>query len=521
MLKKQYRRREFLKTVGGGVVGMAGLRSTRADASAVTRPNILFCYADDQSWLHTSIAGDPVVKTPNFDRVAREGVLFNNAFCAAPSCTPSRSTILTGQEMWRLQEGGLLFGALPRKFELFPGILERAGYHVGYTGKGYEPANLEAPGCWRDPTGTGYFGPRMKTPGGIANVDYAGNLDLFLDARPERHPFFFWVGFYEPHREYEQGIGLKSGMNIDDVRVPSFLPDVPEIRSDILDYLYEIQWNDRHLGRMFEMLEERGELDNTIVVVTSDNGMPFPRAKTTLYDHGTHMPLAIRWGDRVKPGRVVDDLVSLTDLAPTFLEAAGLPKLPAMTGRSLMNVLVSDEAGQIDPVRDRVFTGIERHTPCRTGGLPYPSRAIRTHQWLYIRNFEPDRWPAGDPPPFKPLFYDSYGDIDECPTIAYMLKHKDDAHVRKLLDLAIAKRPAEELYDVKRDPDQIHNLAGDPAYSDTVANLRGRLLEYLQQTDDPRMRGESPWDNYPFYLDEEDISHRFRRKANESDSTVT
>jgi uncharacterized sulfatase len=454
-----------------------------------------------------------VAKTPNFDRIAREGVLFNNAFCASPSCTPSRSAILTGQEMWRLEEGGLLFGALPKKFELFPKILEQAGYHVGYTGKGLEPANLEAPGCWSEPTGKGYFGAREEAPRGVSGVDYAGNFERFLEARKGGRPFFFWAGFFEPHRDYRKGIGLESGMNIDDVKVPAFLPDVPEIRSDLLDYYYEIQWTDRHLGRMIRALEEARELDNTLIVVTSDNGLPFPRAKTTLYDHGTHMPLAIRWGERIKPERVVDDFVSLTDLAPTFLEAAGVAIPGTMTGRNLMNVLLSERQGQVDPRRDKVFTGIERHTWCRSGGLPYPSRAVRTHEWLYIRNFAPERWPAGDPPPFKPIFYDCYGDIDPCPTSEYMLDKKDDPQVSRLLDLAVARRPAEELYDVRRDTDQVNNLSGDPAYASVLADLRRRLMDYLEKTNDPRSRGESPWDDYPFYLDE----RRYREAENQDD----
>ena len=250
------------------------------------------------------------------------------------------------------------------------------------------------------------------------------------------------------------------------------------------------------------------ELDRTLVVVTSDNGMPFPRAKTNLYDYGVRVPLAIRWASEAPGGRSVDDFVSLTDLAPTFLEAAGVPVPDEMTGRSLMPLLRSNASGRTDPARDRAVTGIEKHAAlfARRDFSGYPSRAIRTERWLYIRNYEPDRWPAGDPPPFSRTFAPQslrrvgppsyYAELDPSPTKDFLLDHRDEPEVAGLFPLIFGKRPEEELYDVQADPGQIHNRAGDPELTDVERSLRERLERHLVETKDPRSQGLSPWDDY-------------------------
>jgi len=494
-----------LKALGTGTasLGIPGCINTNRQSAgkpSADRPNILFCISDDQSWLHTSITGCKTVNTPSFDRIASEGVLFTHAFCAAPSCTPSRSAILTGQEMWRLQEGSLLRGALPTKFKVFTALLETEGYQVGYTHKGWAPGNYEASGWKHNPVGARKYSARTLIPpaGGIKKTDYAANFEDFLNECPPEEPFFFWYGGKEPHRVYEKGSGLKAGKKLEDVKVPEFLPDTSEVRSDILDYCLEVEWFDKHLGRMLRLLEQTAKLDNTIIVVTSDNGMPFPRAKTNLYDYGTRMPLAIRWPARVKGGRTVDDFVSLTDLAPTFLEAARLQVPAEMTGRSLMNILLSAKSANIDSSRDKVFTAIERHTWCRPQGVGYPCRAIRTHRWLYIRNYEPDRWPAGDPD-FKSPHQGSYGDIDNGPTKTYMIQHNSDPEVAPLFQLCFGKRPADELYDLLQDPDQVQNRAADPQLNAVKQELSTQLHQYQRQTNDPRAEGKSPWDHYTYY----------------------
>ncbi len=304
--------------------------------------------ADDQSWIHTSIMGAPEVQTPNFDRVAREGVLFNNAYCAAPSCAASRAAILSGQAMWRLREGGLLFGALPQDIPLFPLLLREAGYRVGSTFKGYGPANHQLAGYWQYPLSPAYNDTTGHVPEGLNPVHYAKSFRRFLTERAnEEQPFFFWYGAQEPHRSYQRGIGQAHGINPARVTVPEFLPDDSVVREDMADYYYEIAWFDRQLGEMLDVLEESDQLENTIVIVTSDNGMPFPRAKANLYEYGTHMPLAVRWGAKVLPNRQVDDFISFTDFAPTLLEVAGLNVPEAMTGRSFLDVLLADASGQV------------------------------------------------------------------------------------------------------------------------------------------------------------------------------
>ena len=270
------------------------------------RPNILFLFADDWMWPHASIAGDPVVKTPVFDRLAREGVLFRNAFVAAPSCSPSRAAVLTGQWHWRLEQGANLWSSVPAKFPVYPDLLEKAGYHVGFMGKGYGP---------------GANGDRPRNAAGPRYRDFRA----FLTTRPQGQPFCFWFGSTDPHRPYAWESGVRSGMDLQKVKVPPYLPDCPTVRKDICDYYGEVQRFDHQCGEILAALEATGELDNTLIVMSGDNGWPFPRSKATCYDTGTHQPLAVRWGGKIKPGRVVDDFVSLADLAPTFLEVGRVP----------------------------------------------------------------------------------------------------------------------------------------------------------------------------------------------------
>ncbi len=460
------------------------------------RPNILFALSDDQSYPHTSILGDPVVKTPAFDRVAREGVLFTHSFAACPSCTPSRSAILTGRQIWQVGEAGVLFGTLHSEYPLFTHLLEDAGYHVGFVGKPWAPGDWRAGGLSRHPNGKEYATQlEVDPPIGINTRNYAANFEAFLADRPSGAPFMFWFGCSEPHREYDIGIGRRSGLSERDVVVPPYLPDSPEVRSEILDYYYEIEHFDKHLSGMFKTLEELGELDNTIVVVTSDNGMPFSRTKTTLYDGGVRMPTAIRWGDHAPGGRRVDDFIGHIDFAPTFLEAAGVDIPGTVTGRSLIPLLNADRNGRLDEDRDYIVTGLERHTYCRPGGATYPIRAIRTHDYLYIRNFAPDRWPTGGPE-FISSNKAPHGDIDDGPFKDFMLRDQTRIDFPLAFELGFGKRPLEELYDVRSDPHQINNLADNPQHAEAKEKLWARLKAHLQETADPRIDGQDPWRNY-------------------------
>lgn len=474
-------------------------------APAPPRPNILFCITDDQSAADTGAYGSKSVATPNFDRIAREGVRFEHAFCAAPSCTPSRSALLTGRPIWQLGTGGVLLSDLPSAFPVFTRLLEdEGGFFVGHTGKTWGPGRLDEGWGGRHPVGRAFQARKLPADArrpGVAPTDYAANFRDFLEARLPDRPFFFWFGASEPHLPYAEGAWREGGKSLEDARLHAAWPDGPVVRGDVLDGALEIEHVDRHLGAMLAMLEECGELDRTLVVCTSDHGIPLARAKCNLYDEGTRVPLAVRWPARIPGGRVVTDFTSLIDLAPTFLESAGLPVPEATVGRSLWNVLASPHDGRVDHSRDRVVTALERHTWCRPGGVGYPMRALRTDQFLYIRNFQPDRWPAGDPD-YAAFPQGACGDVDRAPSKRFILEGRDappDSPLRRSWELCFGKRPAEELYDVRADPDQIRNLAADPALADVKAQLGAQLEHYLRRTEDPRIAGESPWDRFPYH----------------------
>jgi N-sulfoglucosamine sulfohydrolase len=441
------------------------------------RPNILVAIADDWSAPHASAYGDRTVRTPVFDRIAREGARFDRAFAAAPSCTPSRAALLTGQAVHRLEEGGNLWGVLPKRFAVYPDLLEQAGYAVGHAGKGWGPGQTAPAGRDRNPAGA-----QFKT------------FDDFLKQRPDGKPFCFWFGSTDPHRPYVAHTGAQNGMKPESVRVPGFLPDTLDVRNDLLDYYFEVQRFDRDVGQILATLERLGELDNTLVIVTSDNGMPFPRAKANVYDGGAHVPLAMRWPAGIRPGAVVPQFVSLADIAPTVLEAAGLRPLDVMTGRSVLGLL----RGESQRGRDRVFLERERHANVRRGDLSYPVRAIRTSEHLYVRNFRPERWPAGDPELYFAV--GPFGDIDGGPAKSVVLDRQRGGDITKFFDLATAKRPAEELYDLARDPDQLRNVAGQPAHVAAKRRLRQQLDSWLRETGDPRATGnDDRWDRFPYY----------------------
>ncbi len=537
-------RRDFLKSLGFGTAALAGCGTPGRRGRDRERPNILFAISDDQSWPHCGAYGDRGVKTPAFDRCAREGVLFSNAYVAAPSCAPSRGSVLTGLPFYRLGPGCINHAEFPRDLEVYPEILERAGYFTGSTGKGWGPGNWRRTGRPHNPAGKTFNRIREHSPSGMSKVDYAANFAEFLKARPGDKPFCFWYGAMEPHRPYpglftrlllqtqigppfrassglasstccltrlrgsalrvprltglsgfsrrtlvnnpgyKKGIGLARGKKLFQAKVPGFLPDVPEVRSDILDYYVEIEHFDAHLGRMLALLEKEGLLENTLVIVTGDNGMPFPRAKANCYEYGVHCPLAIRWPARVPGGRVVEDVVSYMDLAPTILEAAGESPPEGTAGRSLLGILLSGRSGRTDPSRNTAVFGKERHHPNSfPDDLGYAQRGIRLGKYIYIRNYRPDRPASGAPP--------AYADTDGCPTKTYLLRHREEPSIRPFFLAAFGKRPAEELFDLSLDPFTMRNLAGDPARKETLERCRKALDDFLRRTGDPRALGKA------------------------------
>lgn len=471
------------------LAGVAPALSATRAAAGPDAPNILFIIFDDWGGsTHASVYGNTWIQTPNFDRIAREGVRFDHAFTSNPKCAPCRASILTGRNTWQLREGVSHDGLFPSGFEVYPDLLEEAGYAVGLTGKGWGPGDFETQAKrTRNPAGPG-FDTRKQTPptSKINHTDYAGNLAEFLGQRPAGKPFCFWMGFREPHRPYELGSGLRAGKKLGDVKVPAYLPDAEIVRSDLLDYAVEVEWADAQVGRALQVLESAGELENTLVVVTSDHGMPFPFVKGQIHEDAFHIPLAMRWGRGIRPGRVVADFINLRDLAPTYLELAGLPPHPQMTGRSLAGILRDGKSGWIEH-REVMLVGKERHDLGRPHDWGYPVRALRTREYLYVHNFFPDRWPAGNPET-------DFGNVDPSPT-KELIKHLGGYYY----DLSLGKRLPDELYRLADDPECVRNLANDLAFLPKLEELRSEMLRLLREDGDPRALGHGDvFDTYQY-----------------------
>ena len=459
-------------------IGAAAI-AAKASAQTSKRPNILFMIADDWG-LHAGAYGTKWLSTPNFDRVAKEGVLFTHCFTSNPKCSPCRATILTGRNSWQLKEAVNHYSIFPKDFPVYPQVLEQAGYFVGMTGKGWGPGDYKSTGWPHNPAGKEWQERKLQPPQrAIGPNDYAGNFEAFLAARPKNTPFCFWLGAQEPHRDYDQGAGERAGRDLKSVTLPKYFPDHRTVRSDMLDYALEVEWFDKHVGRALESLEAAGELENTIVVVTSDHGMPFPRVKGQLYEHAFHVPLAIRWGAGMKGGRVVDDFINFRDVAPTFYEAARVSSPATVTGKSFLDVLRSNRSGIVDRTRDVMLVGKERHDLGRPNDQGYPARGIRTREFFYVRNYEPDRWPAGNPET-------GYRNVDDGPTKQFLLSGFDEYY-----RLSFGKRPAEELYRVSVDPDCVENLADKPEFAKIKLDLASRMAEMLREQGDPRALGRS------------------------------
>ena len=488
--------------------------SKNIPSSERKRPNILIAISDDQSFPHVSIAGCNELSTPHFDRVAREGVWFRNAFTSSPGCSPSRAAILTGLHSWQLGAAGTHASHFDSSFVVFPDLLENAGYAIGFTGKGWGPGNWEISGRTRNPAGPAWQERTLEAPEGINNKDYTANFKEFLKSRKEDQPFYFWYGAHEPHRKFKNGLGKEMGKDPSHVEVPSFLPNHEVVRSDMLDYFAEIEWFDKHLGQMMALLEEAGELDNTLIIITSDNGMAFPRAKANLYEYGFHVPLAMRWGKNISKGLEIESPVSLVDLAPTIFEATQVePKLSyTLSGNSLMGMMKKGFTESIPP--SFAFSGRERHSSSRFHSLGYPQRALRTPDFLYIYNFRPERWPSGAPQKYgkgnypddveihqKQLgpMHSAYHDIDACPTMDFMVENRK-GDFGKYLEWAVNIRPEAELFSISDDPGCLENLAENPRYKTVKDSLHQVLQTYLTETGEPRMNGTGDvWETYPRY----------------------
>ena len=523
------------------LLAFALLSAAALAAEPAKRPNILFFFADDwgrYASAYAALDGRPspndVIKTPNFDRVAREGAIFRHAFVPAPSCTPCRSSLMSGRYFWNTGRAAILEGAQwDSAIPSWPLALRDAGWHIGKSHKVWSPGTpADAPFGGQQyayeragsalnnfsenvtklvATGTPLPEAREKM---LAQV--RGNFDAFLADRKAGQPWCYFFGTTTTHRTWIKGSGKALwGIDPDSLRgkMPRYLPDEPEIREDVTDYLGEAQACDAYIGVLLAQLEAAGELENTLIVLSGDHGMPgVPGGKCNLYDFGTGVALAVRVPGG-KGGRVIDDFVNLMDLAPTFLDAAGVAAPAGMNARSLWPVLTSEKGGQVDPERTWVVTGRERHVAAaREENRPYPMRALRTRDFLYIRNFAPDRWPMGAPggvsetdAPSAQVLEDNtraaFPDMDASPTKAWLIAHRAETQWKWHYDFAFAKRPGEELYDLRKDPDQAVNVAADPAYAAQKTALAAQLLRVLTNSGDPRAAAGDPRFEQPPYTD--------------------
>jgi len=460
-------------------------------------PNILFVISDDQSYPHTSIYGTSWIKTPGFDRVALEGLLFTQAYTTNAKCFPSRSSILTGRNSWLLEEATNHVPYFPEKFTTFPEVLKSNGFKTGYTGKGWAPGTANRNEKKRDLIGKGYNEKKLDPPASfISNIDYFENFKNFLNEKYEDQPFFFWVGGHEPHRAYEYEVGLRKGKkNINEIdHIPDYWPNSVNVKTDMLDYAFEIEYFDRHLVDIIDELDKRNLLENTIVVVTSDNGMPFPRVKGQVYPFDNRLPLAIRWGKGIKdPGRVISDYFSFSDFAPTFLDLADIPvgshNMKPFSGKSWRNIFDN----QIDPnPRPYMILGKERHDVGRENDQGYPVRGILKGKYFYSQNFKPDRWPAGNPET-------GYLNTDGSPTKTEILNLNRQGENSTDWNYCFGKRPNEELYDIEKDPLCLENLAGYEELSDLKTKLQNQLINDLKEQGDPRVLDNGDiFDQYPY-----------------------
>jgi len=418
------------------------------------KPNIVLFITDDESWLERSAYGWSKLPTPGFDRVAQQGVLFTHAYASAPSCAPSRASVLTGRNFWELKQGAYIQAWLPREFPVLTEALEHAGYLVGRTGKGWGPGVHPEGAHGPEMAGRAYETCKVPKPTpGVAATDYAANFKRFLEKRERGQPFFFWAGTQEPHEPWDGNnyhrLEREFGMSLDEISMPPWLEDTPEQRKKRANFLYEICYADRHLSRMLDHLESAGELENTLVIVTSDNGTPLVKGKASPYEWGVREPFAVMWPARVPKGRTVTDFVNFADIAPTLLEALGV-KVPAgMSGRSFLDVLTSTKSGRVDASRHFTVTGIEWHG-----------------------EFDPVRRSA------RTLHTDRY---------AYIARYANDDNGEAGQACKVSKA---ELYDLQSDPWQETDLSAMPEHAETKERLARQLLEYGRRTGDPRMTGD-------------------------------
>lgn len=446
--------RQLLLAVGLGVLAAVARAETPPSVAArQVRPNIVFIIGDDISAEDLGCYGNPGIRTPNLDRLAAQSLRFDNGYLTISSCSPSRCSMLTGRYPHNLETAAELHGVLPPGVAMFPQLLREAGYYSAQAGKTHFGDR------WNELTGpavaafeVGGEGKEAAGPGGESQ------WVARLRDRPKDKPFFMWFASHDAHRPW--GDNLFSGINRPaDVRVPPYLVDTPETREDLARYYDEITRFDHHIGEVVEELKRQQIWDDTIIIVTSDNGRPFPHSKTQLYEDGIRMPLIVRWPQAGLQARQTASLASAIDVAPTVLELAGVPKAATIQGVSLVPVLKDATA----TVRDYVFAEHNWHN------FMAHVRLLRTGSLVYMRNAWPD----------LPLT----GKRDD-PSSEALRTARDAGRATPVQEnIYIAPRPAEELYDLATDPLQERNLIGT-ADATRVSRMRALMDRWTAETGD-------------------------------------
>ena len=446
-------------------------------------PNIILIIADDMAWDDSSPYGHESIATPNLQRMAVEGMRFAEVFVTISSCSPSRASIITGQYP-TTTDADELHWPLPEEKVTFVEKLKAAGYWTGAAGKWHlgdamkkrfdSVIEVDTSG-FQLPTGAAAKSGKFKeTLTGEAQSGCADWLRL-MDSREEGKPFFLWLAALDPHRPYHSGI-LENGSAAADIKIPPYHPDTPKVRADYQLYYDEIIRLDKYVGYVLRKLKDEGIGDNTMVVFFSDNGRPFPRDKTTLFDSGIRTPFLVRWPAVVEPGTVCRELVSTVDIARTVLDAAGFDSIgPSFRGRSFLPQLVDPKK----PGREYIFAEKNWHD------FEDHARAVRNKRYKYIRNYYDDL-------PLTPP-----ADAVRSPTYLEMLRLQKE---KKLLPhqraCFTAPRSKEELYDTELDPFELKNVASDPRYASVVLAMRAALKDWEDRNDDevPKLRTADEFD---------------------------
>lgn len=418
-------------------------------------PNILVFIADDAG-MDFGCYGNDGISTPNIDKLAAGGLKCTNAFLTSPQCSPSRTSMLSGQFAHTIGTEDLHTG-IDDTTKLAPYYLKKTGYYNGFMKKGHLGKNGDSQFDWHDLSTHTSKGWYQKA------VDY---FEEFIKSSNDK-PFFLWVGFTDPHRPYSEGHSLEDrAPEVNDpskVIIPPYLVNSEVTRRDLADYYDEITRMDTHIGGMIEILEEKNLLENTLIVFLSDNGMPFPRAKGTLYDSGIHTPLIFNWKDRIKSGSIYNGLVSTIDLIPTILDVCEIQKPIEMYGNSIQNIFYNHSIQG----RDHIFAERNWHN------ADEHMRAIRTEDFLLILNSYTEL-PHGTPT-----------DLSSSPSWFELVTGRENNTLTDAQKwLFRTPRYSIELYDVNSDPYQINNLSGRREYLSTGKELIKQLVIWMQSTAD-------------------------------------